>query len=68
RRYRDLGIIMLSGFYLLNIIDAHVDAYLRRYEISDDLSLRLEPTMMPAPVTTSRYSSNGMGVSMKINF
>ena len=68
RRYRDLGIIMISGFYLLNIIDAHVEAYLRRYDISDNLSMRVEPVMMDAPVTTARSGVNGMGMSMKLNF
>ncbi len=68
RRYRDLGIIMISGFYLLNIIDAHVEAYLRRYDISDNLSVRVEPVMMDAPVTTARSGTGGMGMSMKLNF
>lgn len=68
RRYRDLGIILMSGFYLLNIIDAHVDAYLRRYEISNDLSMRVEPSMTEGPRLSGRSSSDVMGMSLKVNF
>ena len=38
-RNRDVSIIVSVAFYLLNIIDANVDAHLRQYNISDDLSL-----------------------------
>lgn len=67
RRYRDMGIVYTAGFYLLNIIDAHVDAYLRRYDISDDLSMKVEPSSdriyLPAD-----GGVNIVGMSMKINF
>ncbi len=45
RRNRDLCIILTGGLYLLNIIDAHVDSQLKDYDISDDLSMTLEPSM-----------------------
>jgi hypothetical protein len=38
-RNRDVSIIISIAFYVLNIIDANVDAHLRQYNISDDLSL-----------------------------
>jgi len=38
-RNRDVSLIVSLAFYLLNIIDANVDAHLRQYNISDDLSL-----------------------------
>jgi len=43
RRYRDLFVIFTSGLYLMNIIDANVDANLFDFDISDDISLRFEP-------------------------
>ena len=43
RRNRDLCIILTAGVYLLQILDAHVDAHLQDYDISDDLSMNLEP-------------------------
>ncbi|MEM7187914.1 MAG: DUF5683 domain-containing protein [Bacteroidota bacterium] len=38
-RNRDVSLIVSLAFYLLNILDANVDAHLRQYNISDDLSL-----------------------------
>lgn len=34
RRNRDLCIIITAGLYLLNIIDAHVDAHMKDYDVS----------------------------------
>ena len=45
RRNRDLCIILTAGIYLLQIMDAHVDAHLRDYDISDDLSVDINPTI-----------------------
>ena len=67
RRNRDLSIIITCGLYLLNIIDAHVDAQLKDYDISDDLAVTLEPTLMN--YYTMRSSNvTGIGLSLKINF
>jgi len=46
RRNRDLLIISFVGFYGLNIIDASVDAHLFDFDISDDLTLKWEPSMI----------------------
>lgn len=43
RRNRDLSIIITAGIYILQIVDAHVDAHLKDFDVSDDLSMRLEP-------------------------
>jgi hypothetical protein len=43
RRTRDLLWIITAGVYVLNIIDAYVDAHLSDFDISDDLSLRTQP-------------------------
>lgn len=43
RRNMDLSIIFTSVLYSLNIIDAAVDAHLFEYDISDDLTLQLQP-------------------------
>lgn len=43
RRNRDLCILLTAGIYLLQIMDAHVDAHLQDYDISDDLSMNMEP-------------------------
>ena len=45
RRNRDLCIILTAGIYILQIVDAHVDAHLRDYDISDDLSVDVTPML-----------------------
>ena len=45
RRNRDLCIILTAGIYLLQVMDAHVDAHMRDYDISDDLSVDISPTV-----------------------
>jgi len=63
RRYRDLYVILTAGLYLLNIVDANVDAHLFDFDISDDISMRVAPSVeeycMAGPVT---------GIKIKINF
>jgi hypothetical protein len=46
RRYRDLSVAGLAAIYLLNVIDAMVDAHFFNYDISDDLSMKVEPAVM----------------------
>lgn len=43
RRYRDLSYLSFVGFYLLQIIDANVDAHLRFFDSNDDLSFSVSP-------------------------
>jgi Family of unknown function (DUF5683) len=43
--WRDISIIVTSAFYILNILDAVVDAHFFRYDISDDLSLEWSPNL-----------------------
>ncbi len=43
RRNRDLLVIISAGMWVLNVIDASVDAHLFNYDISDDLSINVEP-------------------------
>lgn len=43
RRNRDLCIIGVIGVYAISMIDAYVDAHLFDFNVSPDLSMRLEP-------------------------
>lgn len=47
KRYRDLSAIVTLGIYVLNIIDATVDAHLYDYDVADDLSLNIKPVVSP---------------------
>ena len=60
RRNRDLSYIGLAAWYLLNIIDATVDAHFYDFDISDDLSMKVRP-YSSGPVAA--YSSFGIRVS-----
>jgi hypothetical protein len=48
RRQRDMVIIYTAGFYLLNILDANVEAHFIDFDISEDLTFNLEPTILPS--------------------
>ena len=67
RRNRDLCIIITAGLYLLNIVDAHVDAQMKDYDISDDLSMTLEPTLINL-YTMQTSNVNGLGLAFKLTF
>lgn len=43
RRNRDLSIILTAAVYAFQIMDAHVDAHLKDFDVSDDLTVRVEP-------------------------
>ncbi len=43
RRYRDISIVVGILVYALSIVDAYVDAQLFDFDISDDLSINIEP-------------------------
>ena len=51
RRYRDLNIILSLALWGLNAVEANVAAHLRTFDLSDDISMRVEPTVMPMPGT-----------------
>ncbi len=46
RRNRDLSIIGVSLLYVLNIVDASVDAHLFYFNVSEDLSLNWSPSLI----------------------
>ncbi|MDQ4140666.1 MAG: DUF5683 domain-containing protein [Bacteroidota bacterium] len=63
RRYRDYNIVYAILLYGLNISEAYVDAHLKGFDISDELSLRIEPTILTGP--SYGYTP---GFSVKINY
>ncbi len=46
RRYRDLSIVITIVWYGISILEAYVDAQLYDFDISPDLSLRVQPTII----------------------
>jgi hypothetical protein len=51
RRNRDLLVLGMAALYLANILDATVDAYLFDYDVSQDLSLQLKPSVFESTNT-----------------
>jgi len=46
RRNRDLGVLLGVGLYAINIIDAYVSAKFFRFDISDELSINIKPSVI----------------------
>jgi hypothetical protein len=60
RRYREICVIAMVGVYLINIVDAYVDASLAHFDISPDLTLDVAPTAIDSGVTGGRLPSLGL--------
>jgi len=56
RRNRDLSLIGMSVLYVLNIIDASVDAHLFYFNVSDDLTINVQPEYRPGPFANTAIS------------
>jgi hypothetical protein len=55
---------LTAGVYILNIIDAHVDAHLKDFDISDDLAMDIEPFFG----TTSVDTKPAFGLNLSVKF
>ena len=53
---------------MLQIIDAHVDAHLKDYDISDDLSMNLEPLVDYTYVPNAGGNRPVFGFNMSLKF
>lgn len=65
RRYRDYSVVALAGFYLLQIIDANVFSYMQNFELGDDISMSVSPTMISPDMG---YAMNTGGYSGRSGF
>ena len=68
RRDFEFYTILTVAWYGLNILDACVDGHLYNYDISDDLSLSVDPYLRPTepPIKTPQYAQ--VGLSFTLNF
>ena len=68
RRWRDLSFFAMLGVYAISVIDAYVDAELSVFDISKDLSLRVEPAVIPNHGGGNWIDAQSLGLSCKLNF
>ncbi len=65
RRNRDLSVVIFLAVYGLNIIDATVDAELSDFDVSENLSLKISPEIIPL---SGKLKKNTIGLSFCFNF
>lgn len=70
RRYRDYSIVATALVYFLQVIDANVFAYMHDFEVTDDISMKIEPAVI-APDNAYAMGGGGMnpsqsGVGLKL--
>jgi len=64
RRNLEISCLITALWYILNIVDATVDAHLYSYNINDKLSLKVEPAFQPIGLR----NQTSAGLKIKFNF
>lgn len=71
RRYRDYSIVATAAVYLLQVIDANVFAYMHDFEVTDDISMKVSPTVI-SPYNEYAFHTTGSmnqgAIGMRIGF
>lgn len=67
RRNRDLSIIITAAVYAFQVVDAHVDAHLKDFDVSDNLTVSLEP-MFDYQYLPIHGSNPVYGLNLNISF
>jgi hypothetical protein len=60
RKMRDISYLSLLGVHLLQVIDANVDAHLTYFDVGNDLSLNIHPSVLQ-----TNHASLGLGISLR---
>ena len=68
RRWRDMSFFVLVGVYALSVVDAYVDAELSVFDISKDLSLKIEPTILDSHTSSNPLNSSAVGLQCSLKF
>ncbi len=65
-RFRDLSLFGTTLLYVLNIVDASVDANLYTFDVSDDLSLQVQPVFINTTgINSQQYNVTGLSINLK---
>ena len=77
RRFRDYSMVALVGSYFLQVIDANVFSYMQDFEVNDDLSLKVSPTvitptndyaLVPSRSSAGVLGNNALGIRIGLTF
>jgi len=70
RRNRDLTVLVTVGWWGLQAVEAYVTSMLKnRWDIGDDLTIQVSPTLMRQPTTGWAYQQpTAIGVKVRMNF
>lgn len=67
RRYRDYSVLAIAIVYLLQVIDANVFAYMHDFNMSDDLAVKVSPTII-TPDTQLAMTQPAVGLNIGFKF
>ena len=62
KKNRDLSIVFIVGFYILNILDANIDAHLKQYNVNESLTIK------PYINNDIEFYEQSIGISLNLNF
>lgn len=62
KKNRDFSMVFIIGFYILNILDANIDAHLKQYNIDENL------TLLPYYEKETNINSESVGLSLNLSF
>ena len=63
-----MSFFIMVGVYALSVIDAYVDASLAQFDISDDLSFRVAPSVINTQYSNNPLKSGGLGLQCSLTF
>ena len=65
RRMRDYSILAVAISYLLQVIDANVFAYMQDFEVNDDISMKVAPSVVPMGDYAMARPAVGLSIGLK---
>ena len=68
RRLRDYSIVAVIGFYLLQVIDANVFSYMQDFDLGDDISMQISPSVLLPDNAYAAIPSQPSAVGLKLGF